>query len=213
MGISLAQYRAMLNASPTRKGGGRVLRLPAGTDPSILNRSGLPSTKVPRKDMTSAERARDRVRIAIASLEQAKVDVVYDAEKRIARICLAGASTLPPNRVINMAREQSSRSQKTFSAYKHASAARMRDAALLLRSIKKTPLGQVCKVHVDYERVVTSEAKLIDVDAIAFSFKYLLDGLVHAGVLQDDGEKFIHIDSATQRVAAEAELVITLKGI
>ena len=167
---------------------------------------------------SSAQRARDSVSLVVTALEAARVEVNYSVREdgsEVVQIHVMGGATLPPNRVMNIGREQSKLSQRSFSRYKHACANRMRDASLLLQA-KIVQSGRrrfnetFEQVQIAYVRQVSNKARLIDEDAVAYSFKYVLDGLVKAGVLVDDSHRHIRMGAAEQRVGAECLLVIEL---
>ena len=130
-------------------------------------------------------------------------------------ISVHGGQTLPPNRVANIGREQSKVSQRAFSRYKHACANRMADAAILLQmavaKAGRTRFNRDCAItHITYARHVTLRRSFLDEDAVTYSFKYVLDGLVTAGILVDDSRKYVRIVDAQQGIAGEDLLVIEL---
>lgn len=166
----------------------------------------------------SAAKARGRVLSTVEALERARVEVTYEVlenGRERAVISVHGGQTLPPNRVANIGREQSKVSQRAFSRYKHACADRMADAAVLLRSalakVGVTRFNRECGLtHITYTRCVTHSRSFLDEDAVIYSFKYVLDGLVAAGLLIDDSRKFVRIVDAQQAISGEDLLVIEL---
>lgn len=225
--MSAAAYNAMLASQPASRGrsSGRMLRLPADFVPAPPARPkglALPTPAAAEapavKKVSSAQKARDRVASVVSALEAARTEVEYTrqpdgSEKVLVRVI--GGETLPPNRAANIGREQSKLSQRAFSRYKHACADRMRDAALLLqhqvRAAGYTRFNAECGVvRISYGRQVASRSRSIDEDAVAYSFKYILDGLVTAGVLVDDSRRYVRMGESLQRVGAESVLVIEL---
>lgn len=194
-----------------KKSSGRMLRLPA--------MPGVPGAPAAAERVSSAAKARDRVGDTIDALSTGRTEVDYEvselgAERAVIRVF--GGETLPPNRAINIAREQSVISQKTFSRYKHTCVDRMNEAAmLLLNLVRKHGRNRFNQefglTHISYTRQVAQKNKLIDEDAVAYSFKYILDGLVQAGVLVNDSRQYVRIAGAEQAVGKECLLVIELE--
>jgi hypothetical protein len=224
--MSAAQYQAMVAATPATRGrsSGRMMRLPADFQPAVrgvpagLSAVGdVPENPVAKK-ISSAQKARERVAKVVDALEGARTEVEYsiqdDGSERV-MVRVFGGETLPPNRAANIGREQSKLSQRAFSRYKHACADRMRDAATLLQAQVRAAGRQrfnseFSLVKVSYGRQVDSRTKSIDEDAVAYSFKYVLDGLVTAGVLVDDSSKYVRMGEVVQRVGAHSVLLIEL---
>lgn len=221
--ISAADYLALMKSMPARgKGsssGGRMLRLPATFQQTTPNKTQAPDEPQAPKKPSSAAKARDRVASVVDALEAARVEVSHDLLDdggELVTIRVFGGETLPPNRATNIVREQSKMSQRSFSRYKHACANRMEDAAVLLRIAvakagRKRFNQEFRMTHVSYMRQVNKANKIIDEDAISYSFKYVLDGLVRAGVLVDDSRRYIRIPNAEQAVDVESCLIIELK--
>lgn len=224
--MSAAQYQAMVAATPTTRGrsSGRMMRLPADFQPALrsapdaLSTVGDVSHQSVVKKISSAQKARERVVKVIDALEAARTEVEYsiqdDGSERVL-VRVFGGETLPPNRAANIGREQSKLSQRAFSRYKHACADRMSDAAALLQAQVRASgrhrfNADFSLVKVSYGRQVDARAKSIDEDAVAYSFKYVLDGLVKAGVLVDDSSKYVRMGEAVQRVGAHSVLLIEL---
>lgn len=224
--MSVAQYQAILASQPAGRGksSGRMMRLPAlpldqqpfrgasavGADP--VKESGG------KEKISSAQKARNRVQVSVDALETARTEIDFtvlpDGAERVL-IRVIGGETLPPNRASNIGREQSKLSQRAFSRYKHACADRMQDAATLLQAHVRQAGGarfnpEFYVVRICYGRQVTSKAHYIDEDAVVFSFKYILDGLVNAGVLVDDSRKYVRIGEPLQCVGSESVLLIEL---
>lgn len=208
--MSVEQYREAIAATEKRKDAKTSGRFRMGE--SARNIDSSKATK------TSAQKARERVSETVGSLEGAitEVDVkLLDDGRQRVLIKIIGGETLPPNRVTNIVRETSNVSQRVFSRYKRACAERMHDAAILIQAnIAKIGLRRFnsdCKkVVVSYGRQVTSGRKCIDEDAVQYSFKYILDGLVHAGVLVDDSRKYVAMGQHVQIVGDRAILLIEL---
>lgn len=224
--MSAAQYQAMVAATPAARGrsSGRMMRLPADFQPSVRSAPVVLSTvgEAPQqavvKKISSAQKARERVAKVVDALEAARTEVEYsiqeDGSERV-MVRVFGGETLPPNRAANIGREQSKLSQRAFSRYKHACGDRMRDAATLLQAQVRAAGRQrfnsdFSLVKVFYGRQVDALAKSIDEDAVTYSFKYILDGLVAAGVLVDDSRKYVRMGEAVQRVGAHSVLLIEL---
>jgi hypothetical protein len=226
--ISAAQYLAMMKNQPSSRGGsGRTLRLPASflEDRTKAKMPLTETAQAPQARQTgptkvsSAEKARERVASTVMALEQAGVEVDYKVlegggEKVVIRV--SGGETLPPNRAANIGREQAKSSQRMFSRYKHACADRMADAAMLLRAAVVKAGGSrfnrgCVLTQVVYLRQVSHRSRCIDADAVAYSFKYVLDGLVAAGVLVDDSRQYVRIADADQAVDDVSMLVIELE--
>ncbi len=211
--MSAADYLASFKngSGAARKSSGRMLRL-QGLPVAVDSAGAMPR-------VSSAAKARSRVGDAIAALATGRTEVDYEvaqdgAERAIIRV--HGGETLPPNRAANIGREQSKLSQKTFSRYKHTCAERMNEAAmLLLNLVRKHGRNRFNQefglTHISYTRQVGQKNQLLDEDAVVYSFKYILDGLVHAGVLVDDSRRYIRIKPAEQNVGKECLLVIELE--
>lgn len=219
--MSTAQYQALVASQPGSRGktSGRMMRLPA--DFRVLPRgaqSEPPNESASKTKKSSAQKARERVASVVSALEGASSEIEYalleDGSERVV-IRVVGGETLPPNRAANIGREQSKLSQRAFSRYKHACADRMRDAAMLLQA-KVLAAGRTRfnstfdVVKIEYGRQVISQAFCIDEDAVAYSFKYILDGLVTAGVLVDDSRKYVKLGESVQRVGTQSVLLIEL---
>lgn len=227
--MSIAEYRELVRTQKTsysgrRSSGGRMLRLPADYKqecpvPVGTGKSAAEPVKDPGKvKVGSAEKARDRVLKTVEALELARVELTHqvleDGREHVV-ISVHGGQTLPPNRVANIGREQSKVSQRAFSRYKHACADRMADAAVLLRAALAkagvTRFNRECRLtHITYARCVTHRISFLDEDAVIYSFKYVLDGLVAAGLLVDDSRRYVRIVDAQQAIAGEDLLVIEL---
>ena len=221
--MSAAQYQAMMASQPPGRGhsSGRMMRLPANYLAPAHAAVGLQAAGADEaavKKISSAQKARDRVGNVVSALEGARTEVEYsvepDGSERVV-VRVVGGETLPPNRAANIGREQSKLSQRAFSRYKHACADRMRDAATLLqaqvRAAGRTRFNSgFGVVRVSYGRQVTSRARSIDEDAVVYSFKYILDGLVAAGVLVDDSRKYVRMGESIQRIGGDSVLLIEL---
>ena len=222
--MSASEYNAMLASGAFARSSGRMLRLPADYVPKcrvaepVLAPKSAEDESPRQKKISSAQRARDRVIKVIEALESARTDVSFTVDgngRQRVLIRIVGGETLPPNRAANIGREQSKLSQRAFSRYKHACADRMRDAAMQLQAqavaagVKRFN-AQCLRVSVSYGRQVTSNSRCIDEDAVGYSFKYLLDGLVQASVLVDDSRKYIRQKEHIQRVSTESVLLIEL---
>lgn len=226
--MSAESYKALIASQPSKgRSGGRMLRLPADFVPSPRAALGTvqqvealaDKSQSPRdKRISSAQKARESVARFVDALEAARTEVMFQiredgAERVLIRV--VGGETLPPNRAANIGREQSKLSQRAFSRYKHACAARMRDAVMLLQQqvvaagLPRFNAG-FARVQVCYGRQVESRRRLIDEDAVAYSFKYVLDGLVQAGVLVDDSKRYVRMGEHIQQVGEVAMLVIEL---
>jgi len=225
--MSVEEYRILLltqksSYSGGRSSGGRMLRLPA----DFVQKNALPLSAVkvvvepvpkPVK-VSSAGKARGRVQSTVDALERARVEVTHrileDGREHLV-IRVHGGQTLPPNRAANIGREQSMLSQRAFSRYKHACSARMADAEVLLRAVVAkvgtTRFNRECRLtHITYTRCVTQRRSFLDEDAVIYSFKYVLDGLVNAEILVDDSRKYVRIVDSQQEIADEDLLVIEL---
>lgn len=224
--MSVAQYHAILASQPAgrMKSSGRMMRLPAlplDQQPSRRNpalEAGPVKEAGSKEKISSAQKARNRVNVTVEALEAARTEVDYtvlpDGAERVL-IRVVGGETLPHNRASNIGREQSKLSQRAFSRYKHACADRMQDAATLLQAqVRQAGAARFNSefyvVRVCYGRQVTSTARFIDEDAVVISFKYILDGLVTAGVLVDDSRKYVRIGEHLQCVGSEPVLLIEL---
>ncbi|SFF33994.1 hypothetical protein [Paracidovorax wautersii] len=226
--MSAAQYSSMIaTAGGSGRSGGRMLRLPADfvqvarAKPAKSPASDSEQAdESPRKQrISSAQKARERVAKVVDALETSRIEVDYrindDGTER-ALIRVVGGETLPPNRAANIGREVSKLSQRTFSRYKHACADRMQDAATLLQQqviAAGNPRfnAHFRKVRVSYGRQVVETRRLIDEDAVGYSFKYLLDGVVRAGMLVDDSRKYVRMGEHIQRQGSESVLLIVLE--
>lgn len=227
--MSAADYLAMVKKTGSRSGsssGGRMLRLPASflqdREQGLIKQTPVEGpTDGPNepKGESSAAKARSRVASVVDALKSARTEVQYevlDGGRERLTVRVFGGETLPPNRAANIGREQSKISQRSFSSYKHACADRMEDAAILLRmAVQKEGRtrfnSQFLLTHIRYTRQVTRKSRQLDEDAVAFSFKYILDGLVRAGVLVDDSRRYIRIIDAEQAVGQESLLTIELE--
>lgn len=227
--MSAADYNSMIAAAGgTGRSGGRMLRLPADfvqaprAKPAKAPAESQPEYvgDSPRKQrISSAQKARERVAKVVEALEAARTEVDYrindDGTERVL-IRVVGGETLPPNRAANIGREPSKLSQRAFSRYKHACADRMRDAAMLLQqqvlAAGNTRFNaQFRRVRVSYGRQVVEARRLIDEDAVGYSFKYVLDGVVRAGVLVDDSGVYVRMGEHVQRQGVESVLLIVLE--
>lgn len=224
--MSVAQYQAILASQPAgrMRSSGRMMRLPAlPLDQQPVRRDPAAEADPVKETggkakISSAQKARNRVNVTVEALEAARTEINYSvlpdgAERVLIRVI--GGETLPPNRASNIGREQSKLSQRAFSRYKHACADRMQDAATLLQAaVRKAGATrfnpEFYVVRVCYGRQVTSKVHYIDEDAVVFSFKYILDGLVNAGVLVDDSRKYVRIGEHLQCVGSESVLLIEL---
>jgi len=228
--MSAANYKALVASQQgVARSGGRMLRLPADfvAPPRATRAVAMvevaaqqQALESPRqKRISSAQKARESVARVVDALEGARTEVSFarneDGSERVL-IRVVGGETLPPNRAANIGREQSKLSQRAFSRYKHACADRMRDAAMQLQQqVIATGLRRfnvdLSRVRVCYGRQVTSRQRLIDEDAVAYSFKYLLDGLVKAGLLVDDSKRYVRMGEHVQQQGAESMLLIELQ--